>query len=71
LVSQLIEVIYSQDEAKLEIYNSLKDNPRGKAKKKVTADKSFNPGVNTGTLNAKYQARDAKSPSGKIEDSDI
>lgn len=71
MVTQLVEVIYNQDEAKLDIYNSLKDNPRGKAKRKVAADKSFNPGLNTGTLNAKYQARDSKSPGGKIDDSDI
>ena len=71
IVSELILVIYSQDEAKIEIYNSLKDNPRGKAKRKVPADKSFNPTLNTNTMNARYLARDALGQSDLLDDAAV
>lgn len=71
IVSELIQVIYSQDEAKLEIYNSLKDNPRGKAKRKVQPDRSFNPTLNTNTMNARYLARDAPGGQSDLIDDSV
>ena len=55
IISDLIKIITDQDAAKIELYNELKENPKLKAKRKGSIEHGgMNGGVNTRTLNAKY-----------------
>ena len=57
IISDLIKIITDQDAVKVELYNELKENPKNKGKRKGSIEHGgLNAGVNTRTINTKYNS---------------